>query len=167
MNETPAPPSRSRFRNVVNALDVPVQSYESLGFDASSREIALALGARDLGYCITSVPPGGRSCPFHFHHSEEEAFYVLEGRGLLRQGDCQSEDELLELGPGDFAAFPAGTGVAHQFLNRSDAPFVYLAISNQIRADIAEHPDSDKINIRSARLMLRRTPTLEYFDGES
>ena len=115
---------------------------------------------------MVSLDPGRRSCPYHFHHTEEEVFYVLEGRALVRQGDGETEEEELELGPGDFVAFPAGTGIAHQFINHTEEPFVYLAMSNMVKADVAEYPDSNKVQIRSKRMMLRRTPTLEYFDGE-
>jgi uncharacterized cupin superfamily protein len=132
----------------------------------SGREIALVVGARDLGYSVTFVAPGSRSYPYHFHHGEEEAFYVLEGRGLLRQGDGEGEDEIIELSPGDVVAFPAGTGIAHQFINDGEVPFAYLAISNLVSSDVAEFPDSDKVLIRSSRLIVRRTPKLEYFDGE-
>ena len=84
-----------------------------MSYGGSSRELAVALGAKDLGYSLTSVDPGRRSCPFHFHHSEEEVFYVLEGRAQLRQGEGQGDDELIALGPGDCVSFPAGTGLAH------------------------------------------------------
>ena len=159
---------RSRFNNVVNARDVAHQDYSepSGRYQVSGREIALVVGARDLGYSVTFVAPGSRSYPYHFHHGEEEAFYVLEGRGLLRQGDGEGEDEIIELSPGDVVAFPAGTGIAHQFINDGDVPFAYLAISNLVSSDVAEFPDSDKVLIRSSRLIVRRTPKLEYFDGE-
>ena len=159
---------RSRFDNVVNARDVPPEDYSepSGRYGGSSREIAEAVGARDLGYSITFVAPGTRSNPFHFHHGEEEAFYVLEGRGILRQGDGEGEDERIELGPGDVVAFPAGTGIAHQFINDGDVPFAYLAISNKVSSDVVEFPDSDKVLVRSTRLITRRTPSLEYYDGE-
>ena len=159
---------RSRFNNVVNARDVPQEDYSepSGRYQVAGREIAEAVGARDLGYSVSFVAPGSRSYPFHFHHGEEEAFYVLEGRGLLRQGDGEGAEELIELGPGDVVAFPAATGIAHQFINDGDAPFVYLAISNKLSSDVAEFPDSDKVLIRSTRLMVRRSPRLEYFDGE-
>ena len=161
-------PLRSRFNNVINARDVPVEPYTQEGgrYGGGAREIAVAIGARDLGYSISFVDPGQRSCPYHFHHSEEEVFYVLEGRGLLRQGDGKSEEERIELGPGDFISFPAGTGIAHQFINPGDVPFVYLAMSNRIRSDVAEYPDSDKVNIRSTHTILRRSPTLDYYDRE-
>jgi uncharacterized cupin superfamily protein len=164
----PEAPLRSRFKNVINVRDVPVETYwrETGRYGASARELAVALGAKDLGYSITSVDPGRVSCPFHFHHSEEEVFYVLEGRGQLRQGDGKGEEELIDLLPGDCISFPAGTGIAHQFINHGDVPFVYLAMSNRIRSDVAEYPDSDKVNIRATRTILRRSPTLDYFDRE-
>lgn len=163
-----AAPPRARFGNVVNAADVPLEVWRDEGgrFDVESREVAVALGRKDLGYCIVTVKPGARSCPYHFHHSEEELFHVLEGRGLLRQGTSPSEEEVVSLGPGDFVSFPAGTGVAHQFINPGPDPFVYLAVSTVVRADVAEYPDSDKINIRATRTIIRRSPRLEYFDGE-
>jgi uncharacterized cupin superfamily protein len=159
---------RSRFDNVVNARDVPQEDYSepSGRYQVSGREIAEAVGARDLGYSVSSIAPGSRSYPFHFHHGEEEAFYVLEGRGRLRQGDGEGDDEMIELGPGDVVGFPAGTGIAHQFFNDGDAPFTYLAISNKVYSDVAEFPDSDKVYVRSTRLLARRSPRLEYFDGE-
>ena len=108
-----------------------------------------AAGARRLGYNLTLVKPGARSNPYHFHHAEEEAFYILEGHGTLRQGDEQGGEELVEIGPGDIVAFPAGTGISHQFINTSEAPLVYLAISTIELLDVAEYPDSDKL--QSAR----------------
>jgi uncharacterized cupin superfamily protein len=159
---------RSRFDNVINARDVPPEDHSepSGRYQVSGREIAEAVGARDLGYSIAFVAPGSRSYPFHFHHGEEEAFYVLEGRGVLRQGDGEGEEERVELEPGDVVAFPAGTGIAHQFINEGDVPFAYLAISNKVYSDVAEFPDSDKLLIRSTRLIARRSPRLDYFEGE-
>jgi uncharacterized cupin superfamily protein len=166
MADEPAP--RTRFANVVNALTVPYQDYsdETGHFGAGSREIGLAAGAQRLGYNLTLVKPGARSAPYHFHHAEEEAFYVLEGHATLRQGDGQGGEELVPVGPGDIVSFPAGTGISHQFVNGSETPFVYLAISTIERLDVCEYPDSDKVNVRSTRLIVRRSPRLDYLDGE-
>lgn len=166
----PDPAARSRFRNVVNEADVPQEAWKHEKGDVSvlSREMAIAVGARDLGYCVVTLEPGKTSCPYHFHHSEEELFVVLEGRGMLRQGDESGAEEEVEVAAGDFIAFPPGTGIAHRFRNHSDAPLRYLAVSNRLPHDVCEYPDSDKILVRGPRRrMLRRTPTLEYFDGEA
>jgi uncharacterized cupin superfamily protein len=159
---------RTRFANVVNALAVPYQDYsDATGrFGSGSREIGEAAGAQRLGYNLTLVKPGARSNPFHFHHAEEEAFYVLEGHATLRQGTEDGDEELVPVGPGDIVAFPAATGIAHQFVNDGESPFVYLAISTIEPLDVCEYPDSDKVNVRSTRLIVRRSPRLDYLDGE-
>ena len=165
--DDPKPGVRGRFANVVHLGDVPAEAWarETGRFGVEGREVAVALGAQQLGYCVVSVDPGRASCPFHFHHAEEELFHVLSGRGVLRQGDEDGEEEL-ELGPGDFVSFPAGTGVAHQFLNRTDEPFVYLAISNRVRHDVCEYPDSNKVNLRGMGKVMERGERRAYFDGE-
>jgi uncharacterized cupin superfamily protein len=159
--------ARGHFKNVANHSAMPerVWARETGKYGAASKEAALAIGAKDLGYCLVSLDPGRLSCPFHFHHTEEEMFHVISGTGTLRQGTGDKEEEL-EVHPGDFIAYPAGTSIAHQFRNNGDAPFVYLAVSNRIKSDVCEYPDSDKILVRASKTMVRRTPNLEYFDGE-
>ena len=142
---------RSRFNNVVNARDVPQEDYSepSGRYQVGAREIAEAAGARDLGYSVSFVAPGSRSYPFHFHHGEEEAFYVLEGRGVLRQGDGEGEEELIELGPGDVVAFPAGTGIAHQFINDGD---VAVRLPGDQQQGVARTSPSSRTPTRSCPL---------------
>ena len=68
-----------------------------------------------LGVNLSRLPPGHTTCPFHYHMLEDEVFYVLRGRGVLRYGDS-----LREIGPGDCVACPAGTRIAHQIANPFD-----------------------------------------------
>jgi len=161
------PGVRGRFANVVHTDDVPAEAWarETGRFGLEGREVAEVLGTEQLGYCVVSLDPGRASCPYHFHHAEEEMFHVLSGTGVLRQGDEDGEEEL-ELRPGDFVAFPAGTGIAHQLINRSDAPFVYLAVSNRVKADVCEYPDSDKVLLRGSGKLMQRGERRAYFDGE-
>ena len=158
---------RGRFGNILNYKQAPTQRWEWPGdrYGATGYEVARTIDAKDLGFSVVSLDPGKRSCPYHFHHSEEEMFFVLEGRALLRQGDTENEEQI-EVSAGDFISFPAGTEIAHQFSNTSDGPFVYLALSNIVPGDVCEYPDSDKILVRKTRMILRREPKLEYFDGE-
>lgn len=159
---------RSRFGNVINIEDVEPKTWNSPSGDveAQSREVALEIGSQDLGYCVVTLPPGKRSCPFHFHHSEEEMFHVLSGTAELRQGDGEGDDERVEVRAGDVIAFPPNTRIGHRFQNTGDEPFVYFALSNRLPHDVCEYPDSDKVLVRRTRMMLRRQPLLDYFDGE-
>ena len=40
-----------------------------------------------LGVCHMRLPPHSAAVPFHYHLREDEVFYVLAGRGVLRYGD--------------------------------------------------------------------------------
>ena len=117
-------------------------------------------GSGRLGMNLTRVPPGRSACPFHTHQIEDEAFFVLSGRGVLRYGDA-----LREVGPGDCIACPAASGIAHQLANPFDEDFVYLAIGGNSANEVCTYPDSGKVNVRSLRMVghLRQTG---YWDGE-
>src|SRR5471030_2072269 len=55
-------------------------------FELRMGEIATHVGARKLGYNLTSIQPGKRAFPFHNHRVNEEMFFVLEGNGEARIG---------------------------------------------------------------------------------
>jgi mannose-6-phosphate isomerase-like protein (cupin superfamily) len=52
----------------------------------------------------------GTGPPLHFHATQEDSFFVLEGVLSLQLGD-----DVVELEPGDFATAPPG--VPHSFTN--------------------------------------------------
>jgi uncharacterized cupin superfamily protein len=112
-------------------------------FDARIGQIAPLIGARQLGYNITAVPPGKRAFPFHNHRVNEEMFFVLQGTGELRFGG-----ETYPLRPGDVIACPAGgRDYAHQIVNSGAEQMRYLAISTKLSPEIAEYPDSNKFGV--------------------
>ncbi len=113
-----------------------------------------------LGVNLSRCPPGRSVCPFHTHQIEDEVFYILEGRGLLRYGDA-----VREVGPGDCISCPAGTGVAHQLANPFDRDLVYLAIGRNDPNEVCTYPDSGKIMVRSLHAIGRLEKT-HYADGE-
>ncbi len=90
------------------------------------------------------LPPGRATCPFHCHHLEDEAFFILSGRGVLRYGD-----DVRELRPGDCVSFPAGTKVARQIANPFDVDLVYRAIGVNDPNEVCVYPDTGKIMVRT------------------
>ena len=114
-------------------------------FDARLAPVGARLGARKLGYNVTSVAPGKRAFPFHRHHANEELFFVLEGAGMLRLGDDQHP-----VRKGDFICCPAG-GPAHQLVNTGVSDLRYIAISTTIDTEIWEYPDSRKFGVIGGR----------------
>lgn len=113
-----------------------------------------------LGVNWICVPPGRAAVPFHAHMREDEAFYVLSGRGVLRYGD-----ELREVGPGDCISCPARTGKAHQLANPFAEELVYLAIGRHDPDEVCTYPDTGKLMVRSLQTVGRLEGT-PYMDGE-
>ncbi|MBY0414332.1 MAG: cupin domain-containing protein, partial [Bdellovibrionales bacterium] len=79
------------------------------------------LGLKKVGIHIEVLYPGRRTSWPHAESAEEEFAYVIEGHP-----DVWIDGILHALVPGDFVAFPSGTGIAHSFLNNSDKNVLLL-----------------------------------------
>ena len=137
-------------------------------YDSACAHLARGTAARKLGASVDTVAPGMRSCPYHFHHAQEEMFIVVEGSGTLRVAG-----ETLPLRAGDVAFIPAGPAYPHQIINTSDAPLKYLSISTRESPEVCEYPDSGKYLAMAALpdgkyfdAIQRSANSLDYWDGE-
>ena len=153
-------------------LDDPALVFDDVeenGFYTSKRAtIGSRIGARQLGYNLSVVPPGKAQCPFHSHRGEEEMFLVLEGEGELRYGS-----ERHPIRRHDVIACPTGGPVtAHQIVNTGTSDLRYLALSNLCDIEICEYPDSGKLlagagsRETGVRGMFRTDSAVGYYDGE-
>ena len=155
---------------IVNLDDVTVDDVEEDGLYTSRRaRFSDAIGARNLGYNLTVLPPGKAQCPFHSHHGEEEMFLILEGEGELRFGDQRHPIRRHDV----IACPPGGADVAHQIINTGTETMRYLAVSTRVPVDACEYPDSGKVmvvagNGGSTKLwkMFRAEDTVDYYDRE-
>ena len=106
------------------------------------RKLGDAAGLGQFGAVLERLPPGARSSLRHWHETEDELVYVLEGRLTL------IEDAETELAAGDAAGWRAGDPVAHCLENRSDAPAVYLVVGTRAGHDVLHYPDHDLVVTR-------------------
>jgi uncharacterized cupin superfamily protein len=135
-------------------------------FDA---EVGFVIGARKLGYRVSTLSPGQCFCPLHAHAREEEMFFVLDGQPSIR-----TLAGTVRCRKGDFIAFPVGESGTHQLLNESAAPATVLLLARTEAFEACYYPDSDKLLVDMERplkadrrsILLRATPELDYFDGE-
>lgn len=88
------------------------------------RSLGAAGGLTQLAVNHAMIPPGGWSSQRHWHESEDEFVVVLEGEGVLVDGDGRAE-----MKAGDCAAFRAGDRNGHHIVNESERPLVLLAFS--------------------------------------
>jgi uncharacterized cupin superfamily protein len=95
-------------------------------------------GLRNFGVNLTRIIPGGQSSYRHAHSHQDEFVYVLDGEVVLEtNGGAQT------LTSGMCAGFPAGTGDAHRFVNRSAADVTLLVIGDRTAGDEIAYPDVD------------------------
>lgn len=149
---------------VVNVDEVePIERLVGARYGGRYRPLTPSMRPRGgkLGVNHNTLPPGRVMVPFHAHRREDEVFYVLSGRGVLRYGDRP----LRELRAGDCVSCPAGTGMAHQIANPYDEDLVYLAIGAYDPDEVCTYPDSGKVFVRSLGSAGRLEKTA-YMDGE-
>ena len=109
---TPRPPLIVSAHELPESTHVYPQSTEQMGPVCRLGKVA---GLVRIGVNLQRLAPGTRSSWPHAEENEEEFVYVLEG-----EVDAWINGDLHRMGPGDLAAFPAGTGICHCFINNSE-----------------------------------------------
>src|SRR5579871_6263312 len=98
-----------------------------------------AAGLTQFGVNLLRLPAGAWSSQRHWHLTEDEFVYVLEGEVVLVTDHGEET-----LHPGDCAGFKAGDPNGHHFQNRSIKEAVLLEVgSRNPEGDGAEYPDID------------------------
>ena len=96
-----------------------------------------------LGIHHERLPPGRRLSWPHAEADEEEFVYVIEGTP-----DVWIDGHLRRLKPGDGVGFPAGTGIAHTFLNNTASDVRLLVVGeasrDRSRIDYPLHPKRNR-----------------------
>lgn len=137
-------------------------------FDCRDAEVGFTIGARTLGYRVSTLNPGKRFCPLHAHAREEELFFVIDGEPSVR-----TPVGTIRCRKGDFIALPVGDAGTHQLLNESAAPATVMLLARNEAFEACYYPDSDKLLVDTPAPLSGRTsimvaahPDLDYFHGE-
>src|SRR4051812_6731295 len=115
---------KSRPPFIVSTSELPERSHvypqsdEPMG---PMRRAGSAAGLVRIGINVQRLAPGQRSSWPHAESDEEEFVYVIEG-----EVDAWIDGEIHRMVAGDFAAFPAGTGICHCFINNSEREALLL-----------------------------------------
>lgn len=101
-------------------------------------------GLTNFGVNRTTLEPGACSALLHRHSRQDEFVYILSGHPVLvtDEGD-------FDMAPGMCAGFPA-MGIAHQLVNRSAEPVVYLEIGDRTPGDEGHYPADDLRAVQDA-----------------
>ena len=113
------------------------------------RRVGNALGLRNFGVNLVTLPPGTASSQRHWHSHQDEFVYIVEGEATL-VADAGEQ----VLGPGMAAGFPAGRADGHHLVNRTAADVVYLEVGDRPPVDDVDYPDIDML-VRGGRFVHR------------
>ncbi len=106
--------------------------------------LARSVGLKQFGVNHVTLAPGAWSSLQHWHEQEDEFVFVLVGTLTL-----VDEAGVYELGPGQFAAFPAGEPNGHSIQNRSSEPGVFLVVgSRRAGEETIHYPGQDFSPVR-------------------
>lgn len=114
------------------------EPFASLMKGREKRQLGDVFGLTNFGVNLTRLAPGAISALRHSHTRQDEFVYILQGRPTL----CTDEGDT-ELAPGMCAGFKAGTGNAHQLVNRTTEVVVYLEVGDRTPGDEGSYPDDD------------------------
>jgi uncharacterized cupin superfamily protein len=134
-------PERSGFDPMMlpesNATGYP-EPYRAANQQRWNRRLANHAGLTNFGVNITRIVPGGQSSARHAHSRQDEFIYVLQG-----EVDLETDAGVEALRAGMCAGFPAVTGNAHRFVNRSAEDVLLLVVGDRTAGDEVSYPDAD------------------------
>lgn len=102
------------------------------------RALGDMFGLVNFGVNLTRLLPGAGSALRHAHSRQDEFIYILHGHPVLISDAGETQ-----LSPGMCAGFRAGTGNAHQLVNRTNEEVSYLEVGDRSAGDSAHYPDDD------------------------
>lgn len=120
-----------------NATSYP-EPYRAENQKRWNRRIGNHAKLANFGVNLARIPPGGQSSARHAHSRQDEFVYVLQGEVEL---ETNAGVEVLRAGL--CAGFPAGTGNAHRFVNRSAGDVLLLVVGDRTAGDEVSYPDVD------------------------
>jgi uncharacterized cupin superfamily protein len=135
------------------------------------KDISIALGREKESLDLTKrhpfdlawvrIPKGRSYCPYHGHSAETELYFVVSGKGLVRDHSGTTE-----VRAGD--SFLFAPGQAHQLSAPEDEDFVYFVIADNPRGDSCYYPDSGKWVVfkEGGEEEIAKGVETDYYDGE-
>jgi len=97
-------------------------------------------GLTQFGVNLTRLKPGAASALRHWHETEDEFVYVIEGEIVLIE-----DGGTTVLRPGDAAGFKADLSNGHHLVNKSQRDALYLEVGTRAKRERAHYSDVDLV----------------------
>jgi len=120
-----------------NATSYP-DKFKVINSRRWNRRLGDHVGLKNFGVNLTRIEPGAQSSARHAHAKQDEFIWVMSGEIVLETNEGSQT-----LRPGICAGFPAGSGNAHRFVNKTDKDAVILVVGDRTPFDEVSYPDID------------------------
>ncbi|MEO0844432.1 MAG: cupin domain-containing protein [Cyanobacteria bacterium J06643_5] len=132
---------------IINPEEVPIQNstnypdeFKLIVAGRFRQRLGNFAGLTNFGVNLVKLTPGSASALRHWHSSQDEFIYIVEGELTLI---TDAGEEILT--PGMAAGFPKNEADGHHLVNRSQQDAVYLEIGDRKPNDTVCYPDEDLI----------------------
>ena len=120
-----------------NTVSYP-REFASVISGREKQKLGDAVGLTQFGVNIARIKAHSKSALRHWHESEDEFIYMLEGELVLHENDGETV-----LKPGDAAGWRANGGIGHCLINRTSSDALYLEVGTRSKAERVHYPDVD------------------------
>ena len=137
---------------------------EHEGYEYYRRKFIPFGDAKNSLVSVYEIPPMKAAYPYHFHHNNEETYYIISGEGILKTPDGERR-----VCAGDLLFFPTGEDGAHKLTNSSKTEnLIYIDFDVVHDVDITVYPDSDKIGVWGMGInkLYANADNVDYYEGE-
>ena len=149
----------------LSADKLPVRHVcEHEGYEYFRKAFILKNESKQSIVNIYEIPPLKSAFPYHYHHKNEETFYIISGQGILRTPEGEHT-----VSAGDLLFFPANPDGAHKLTNSSETEMlVYIDFDTSNEIDVTVYPDSGKIGIWGMGInkLYPQSNNVDYYEGE-
>jgi uncharacterized cupin superfamily protein len=151
------------MNNISNIDNIKKEYMYDPGFETMVKTVLIgdAIGSEKVYVNIDYVKPGGESVKYHSHSKQEEFYFIVSGKGILR-----INGEEVPIKTGDVISAPAGKDTGHQFINNSSEILQILDVGTREKGDIITYPDENVVLVKDKNLVFNIKDNIKNWTSE-
>ena len=151
------------MNNISNINNISKEYMYDPDFQSKIKTVLIgdAIGCEKIYVNMDYVKPGAESVKYHSHSKQEEFFFIIRGKGILR-----IDGENVLIGKGDVISKPGGKDITHQFINNSSEILQILDVGTREKDDIVTYPDENIIYLKNKKKVFNINDNIKNWTSE-
>jgi uncharacterized cupin superfamily protein len=151
------------MNNISNIDNIPKEYMYDPDFQSKMKTVLIgdAIGCEKIYVNIDYVKPGAESVKYHSHSKQEEFFFIISGKGILR-----IDGKEISIMTGDVISKPSGKDIAHQFINNGSEILQILDIGTREDDDVTTYPDENVVYVKNKGLVFNISDNVKGWTSE-